>query len=132
MAYKVERYNKFKSKFEPIENPEWEYIGEDPEQKDFDEPCHSAKVLGKNGDWLIVRYRGDAAIYSVCSHCAFPHTCYKVNFTNFDENNPLNENESLTEYDEEQEFNFCPECGERMLEGIDGAQQNKRREKVNG
>ena len=106
MAYRVERYNKFKSKFEPIENPEWEYIGEDPEQKDFDEPCHSAKVLGKNGDWLIVRYRGDAAIYSVCSHCGFSHTCYKIN---------TDKNKPLTEYNEEKEYNFCPECGECML-----------------
>lgn len=111
----MDRYNKFVSSFEPIENPKWIYIGEDPEQKDFDEPYCSAKVLGTNGDWMVTRYRGDVAVYSVCSHCGFSHTCYKTNFANFDKNNPLNENKPLTEYDEEQEFNFCPECGERML-----------------
>lgn len=100
MGYKVERYNKFISSLKLIENPEWEYIGEDPEQKDFEEPYCSAKVFGKNGDWLVVRYRGDGAIYSVCSHCGFIHTCHLTN---------------TNEYDEEQEFNFCPECGEQML-----------------
>lgn len=102
----MDRYNKFVSSFEPVENPEWIYIGEDPEQKDFFEPYCSAKVLGKNRDWLVVRYKGDAAVYSVCSHCGFSHTCYKTNFY---------ENKPLIEYDEEQEFNFCPECGEEML-----------------
>ena len=102
----MERYGKFNSSFEPKENPKWTYIGEDPELKDFDEPYCSAKILGENGDWMVVQYRGDAAIYSVCSYCGFSHTCYK---TNTDENKPL------IEYDEEQEFNFCPECGECML-----------------
>lgn len=102
----MERYNKFKSSFKPEENPNWIYIGEDPEQKDFKEPYRSAKVLGRNGDWRIVQYRGDCAIYSVCDYCGFPHICYKIN---------TDENKLLTEYDEEQEFNFCPECGEQML-----------------
>lgn len=107
MEVKIDRHGQFISKFKPYKKSIWQYVGEDPEQKDFSQPYCSVKTIGTNGDWQVVQYRGDSAIYSVCTHCGFVHSCYKSNTDN--------EDKSLIEYDEEKEYNFCPECGEIML-----------------
>lgn len=69
---------------------------------------HKYKQLGFNGDWQIIKFCGDMAIYSSCTHCGYTHACYK------DKRNSAGECIFGCEYDKEQEFNFCPRCGTKM------------------
>lgn len=68
------------------------------------------KDITTNGEWEIIRFRGNAALYSFCPYCGHTHPCYK-NVHNEDGSWSLN-----VIYAPEQEYNFCPMCGTRMLE----------------
>ena len=68
------------------------------------------KDVTTNGYWNIVRFRGDAAIYSWCPRCGHVHPCYKEAFNK--------EGHHSVEYAPEMEFIYCPMCGAQMLEEI--------------
>lgn len=66
------------------------------------------KHLDDNGDWQVIKFCGDMAIYSSCTHCGYTHPCYK---------NKRNKDGTFAfgcEYDKTKEFNFCPTCGTKM------------------
>lgn len=66
------------------------------------------KHITTNGHWYVIRWKHDAAYYSYCPFCGYAHACYK---------NIRNEDGSWSfkvEYDAENEFNYCPMCGEDM------------------
>ena len=64
------------------------------------------KYITINGLWEVIRFRGNAALYSFCTNCGYLHPCYK---------NHLGSNFAI-EYAPEKEFNYCPMCGTKMLE----------------
>ena len=66
------------------------------------------KNITTNGAWEVIRFRGNAAIYSFCPYCSFIHPCYKESFVD----------NWLVEYAPEKEYNYCPKCGTRMLEEL--------------
>lgn len=107
MSYNFNRFNRFISKFEPYSDTQWEDYRTDPKESE-QAPYSFVKLVGRNGHWAIVKYRGDSAYYSVCYKCGYIYPCYNSNI-----NDP---NKPLTEYSEEKEFNYCPVCGELMLE----------------
>lgn len=55
-------------------------------------------IKGQNGKWLIIKFKGNGALYSLCLNCGFTHPCYKE------------DGDLLVTYDD----NFCPNCGEKM------------------
>lgn len=61
-------------------------------------------VREPNGKWEIIKFLIDSAIYSCCPNCGFIHATYK------------NAHLTYCEYDESQEYNYCPMCGDKMLE----------------
>ena len=72
------------------------------------------KDITTNGTWEVIRFRGDLALYSFCHYCGHIHPCYK---------NERDENGKFTlkvVYAPEKEYNFCPMCGTRMLEDLNG------------
>lgn len=70
------------------------------------------KDITTNGEWEIIRFRGDAAIYSFCPYCGYTHPCYK------DERGENSEFTFKIVYAPEKEYNYCPICGTRMLEEL--------------
>ena len=79
-------------------NDEWIEIDEGNKYKHLDD----------NGDWQIIKFCGDMAIYSSCTYCGYTHPCYK------DKRNSDGVRILGCEYDKTQEFNFCPKCGKKM------------------
>ena len=72
------------------------------------------KEITTNGYWQVIRFKGNAALYSFCPYCGYTHPCYK-NAMEFDSDGN-NVGWLKIEYDPEKEFNFCPMCGEEMKE----------------
>lgn len=70
------------------------------------------KDITTNGAWEVIRFRGNSALYSYCPYCDYTHPCYK-HVRNKDGSWSPN-----VVYAPEQEFNFCPMCGTRMLEEL--------------
>lgn len=66
------------------------------------------RVIGGNGKWEIVKFRGDGAFYSLCPFCGHIHSCWK------NKRNPDTAEWEGIEYASENEFNYCPMCGENM------------------
>lgn len=60
------------------------------------------KIITHNGKWTVIKFYGDGAIYSCCENCEFIHPCYKI------------EDYLMTTYDLDNEYNYCPICGEYM------------------
>ena len=68
------------------------------------------KDITTNGEWEVIKIRGDGAYYSYCPYCDYMHSCWK---------NIMHEDGLwVTEYAPEKEFNYCPKCGTRMLEEL--------------
>lgn len=70
------------------------------------------KDIVTNGAWEVIRFRGDAALYSFCPYCGYTHPCCKEE---------RGENGELTFkiiYAPEKEYNYCPICGIQMLEEL--------------
>ena len=82
--------------------PEWITTEDGTEYKD----------ITTNGEWEVIRFRGDAAYYSFCPYCGHIHPCYK------DERGENGEFTFKIVYAPEKEYNFCPMCGTQMLEGL--------------
>ena len=64
------------------------------------------KHIKKNGHWQVFRWKHDAAYYSYCTFCGYTHDCCK--------DYRREDGYWAIEYDEENEFNYCPMCGEDM------------------
>ena len=73
------------------------------------EDGYDYKRIGENGKWEIIKFKGDGAFYSFCPSCDYIHSCYK-NVRNYD----TGQWEGI-KYAPENEFNYCPMCGEKML-----------------
>ncbi len=86
------------------------------------EDGYKYKKIAENGHWLAIRWYGDAAIYSYCTHCGYQHACYK-DLRNEDGSWAFN-----TVYAPEKEFKYCPMCGEDMETEMNWADE---RDKVN-
>ena len=71
------------------------------------------KDITTNGEWEIIRFRGDATLYSFCPQCGHTHPCYK------DERGENGEFTFKIVYAPEKEYNFCPMCGTQMLGDVD-------------
>lgn len=62
------------------------------------------KIKFNNGKWMIVRFENDGALYSVCTVCNdYIHSCSYMN------------DDFIICYDEEGEFIYCPNCGNKNL-----------------
>ncbi len=72
------------------------------------------RVIGNNGEWQIIKFRGDGAFYSWCPHCGYTHACYK------DVRNPVTQEWEGIDYAPEKEFNYCPMCGKDMRDECKG------------
>lgn len=64
------------------------------------------KIIRTNGYWEVIRWKHDAAYYSYCPFCGYMHACYK--------DYRKEDGAWAIEYDAENEFNYCPMCGEDM------------------
>ncbi len=67
------------------------------------------KNIRKNGHWQVFRWKGDLAYYSYCPFCGYAHSCWKQK-----RNEDGTWDMMIIEYDAENEFNYCPMCGEDM------------------
>lgn len=65
------------------------------------------KDITRNGEWYIIKFWGDGALYSFCDYCGHTHPCWKH----------VKDEEGfwILEYAPEKEYNYCPKCGVRML-----------------
>ena len=70
------------------------------------------KNIVTNGEWEIIRFRGNMALYSFCQYCGYMHPCYK------EERGENGENLFKVVYAPEYEYNYCPMCGTQMLGGL--------------
>lgn len=77
-----------------------------------DEPPYKF-VREPNGKWQIIKFLRNIAIYSFCENCGFVHVTSKNNHS------------LIMEYDESQEYNYCPMCGDKMLD-IEQENQNEQ------
>lgn len=79
--------------------------------------------VAENGHWQAIKWWGDAAIYSYCTHCGYQHACYSVLR---DENgNWL----PKCKYDPEKEFKYCPMCGTDMETEMNWADERNKVDK---
>lgn len=69
------------------------------------------RVIGTNGEWIIIKFYGDAAIYSFCGDCGFTHSCSK---------HPKDKDGFWRGpiYDCSKEFIYCPTCGKQMINEV--------------
>ena len=72
------------------------------------------KDITTNGEWEVIKLWGDGAYYSYCPHCGYMHGCWRS------ERNPEDGCYGMIVYAPEKEFNYCPKCGTRMLEELNG------------
>lgn len=55
-------------------------------------------------DVVMERIRGQGDVAQICENCGFVHATSKYN------------DSLIIEYDESQKYNYCPMCGDKMLE----------------
>lgn len=66
------------------------------------------KDITTNGKWEVIKIWGDGAYYSYCPYCNYIHPCWR--------NEKDEDGCWMIEYAPEQEFKYCPSCGNRMLD----------------
>ena len=62
------------------------------------------KILSTNGRWAIIKFQHDGALYSCHFNCGYTHPAYFLDL----------QKDAGMQYDESQEFNYCPCCGKEM------------------
>ena len=70
------------------------------------------KNIITNGEWEVIRFHGNIALYSFCPYCGHMHPCYK------EERGENGEFLFKVVYAPEKEYNYCPMCGTQMLGGL--------------
>lgn len=85
-----------------LEAEGWNYNNESPPFKILLQK-HSKS---KNGEWKVIRFYHDGAWYSWCDRCGYVHAVSK---------DWTNDMDNANRYDRRREFNYCPQCGKRMI-----------------